>query len=430
MSLAENRGIGRPFMPRRQEAFLKQYMSSRKAGLQPEYVGKQLLEMARSRWSFLAFRGIHTSKRILEAVQRIAHRRHARTLKSIHNGLVLAAARRMNLTVDELPYQILRISDGRRLVYSTDFNFSFESLTAHWMCGNKHLSSTLLRERGIPVPEFAVYRAKDLASAFSAFHSLRHPVVVKPCFGAGGQGITVGVRTLQEFRRACYRAALSADPVIVEQMVEGRHWRVTLFDGRLVFAHERLPAFVVGDGQSSVEALVRRRNNAITERDEFPSAYPIHVDDDTRAALRDQNMTPESVPAAGQRVILKRICNAGVGGLTVDISASLHDDYLDLARKAAGAMGARLAGVDIIGPDATRPIDNGGVFVNEVNTTPGFLDFDVSGSGNAIVYASRLLNMVFAAGSNATLNCIGNGPADLPTAAGSFSIPERRCARR
>jgi cyanophycin synthetase len=320
----------------------------------------------------------------------------------------------MNLRVDELPYRMLRISDGERLVYSTDFNFSFESLTAHWLCGNKHLTSALLRERGIPVSDFAVYHAKDLASAFSAFHSLRHPVVVKPCFGAGGEGITVGVTTLREFRRACYRAAFTADPIIVEQMVAGRHWRVTLFDGQLVFACERLPAFVVGDGQSSIEALVSRRNNAIAERSGFASAYPIHVDEDTRAALRDQNMTPESVPAAGQRVVLKRICNAAVGGLTVDISASLHDDYLDLARKAAAALGARLAGVDIIGPDATRPIGTGGVFVNEVNTTPDLLlnHFDVSGSGNAIVSVGRLFQMVFAAGPNATLSRIDDAERD------------------
>jgi glutathione synthase/RimK-type ligase-like ATP-grasp enzyme len=203
----------------------------------------------------------------------------------MHNRLVLAAARELNLSVDELPYQMLRISDGKKLLYSTDFNFSFESLTAYWLCGNKHLTSSLLRERGIPVPDFAVYSAKELASAFSAFPKLRYPVVVKPCFGAGGQGITVGVTTLADFRRACYRAALAADPIIVEQM-----------------------------------------------------------------------------------------------------------------RRAAAAMGARLAGVDIIGPDATRPMASGSVFINEVNTTPDLLlnHFDVSGSGNAIATVGRLLKMVFA----------------------------------
>jgi cyanophycin synthetase len=368
---------------------------------------KQRLEAVRSRCSLLAFRGSYVLKRILETLQRIGSPRRARAPKSaMHNRLVLSAARTIGLQVDELPYQMLRISDGKRRVYSTDFNFSFESLTAYWLCGNKHLTSVLLRERGIPVPDFAVFRAKDLASAFSAFQAFSHPVVVKPCFGAGGRGITVGVTTLREFRRACYTAALAADPIIVEQLVEGRHWRITLFDGELVFACERLPAFVLGDGQSSIEALVSRRNDAIGERDAFPSAYPIHIDEDTRAALRAQSMTPASVPAAGHRVVLKRICNAAVGGLTVDITGSLHEDYLNLARRAAAAMGARLAGVDIIGPDASQPIGNGGVFVNEVNTTPDLLlnHFDVSGCGNAIASVGRLLTMVFAPGHDATLS--------------------------
>jgi D-alanine-D-alanine ligase-like ATP-grasp enzyme len=365
------------------------------------------LETIRYRCSLFVFRGIHVLKRILGVLRRIAYARRARTRKSpMHNRLVLSAARKVSLRVDELPYQMLRISDGERVVCSTDFNFSFESLTAYWMCGNKHLTSLLLRERGIPVPDFAVFHANDLASAFSAFHNLGPPLVVKPCFGAGGEGITVGVTTLQEFRRACYRAALTADPIIVEQLVAGRHWRITLFDGELVFACERLPAFVVGDGKSSIQALVSRRNSAIAERDGFPNAYPIHIDKDTHAALHDQNMTPASVPPAGHKVVLKRICNAAVGGLTVDITGSVHDDYLDLARKAAATMGARLAGIDIIAPDATQPIGNARVFINEVNTTPDLLlnHFDVSGSGNAIAAVGRLLTMVFAAGPNATPN--------------------------
>jgi cyanophycin synthetase len=347
----------------------------------------------------VVFRGLRVLRKGADVARRMALPRRARAPQSpLHNRLVAAAARKIGLAVDELPYQVLRLSEGERVVYSTDFNFSFESLTAYWLCGNKHLTSTLLRERGVPVPEFAVYKAGDLGRAFAAFPALKTPVVVKPCFGSSGTGITVGVKTLPEFRRACYRAALAADPVIVERMVPGRHWRITLFDGQLVFACERIPATVVGDGQATILKLVGLSNAAIAERGGFPSAYPIVIDDETHAALREQGMTPASVPAAGRRVVLKRICNAAVGGRTADITASVHDDYLELARKAAATMGARLSGVDIIGPDAARPIEPGRVFVNEVNTTPDLLlpGFDVSGAADATATVGRLLRMVFA----------------------------------
>lgn len=346
----------------------------------------------------LVFRGRRILSKVAEVLKRIVAPRRARSPKSpLHNRLVAAAARKVNLTVEELPYQVLRISDGDRLVYSTDFNFSFESLTAYWLCGNKHLTAKLLGERGVPIPDFSVVRAKELPAAFASFDSFKRPLVVKPCFGSSGEAITVGVTTLPEFRKACYRAALAADPVIVEQMVPGRHWRITLFDGQLVFACERIAASVVGDGQATISQLVASSNAAIAERGGFPSAYPIVIDEDTHAALREQGLVLTAVPAAGQRVVLKRICNAAVGGRTADVTESLHGDYLDLARRAAAAMGARLAGVDIIGPDATRPIEPGRVFVNEVNTTPDLLlnNFDVSGRGDATATVGRLLRMVF-----------------------------------
>lgn len=317
---------------------------------------------------------------------------------AMHNRLILAAARKLSLKVDELPYQFLRISDGAMVIYSRGFDFSLESGTAYEMCGDKHLTSLLLRQAGVPVPDYTVFDTNELGSAFAAFSTLKPPLVVKPCFGtAGGEGITVAVNTLRQFRWACYRAAISSNRVLVEQFVTGRHWRVTLLDGELIFACERLPAFVVGDGKSSISTLVRQHNESIGSRDGFPNAYPIHLDRDAYALLKEQDLVPCSVPPPGSRIVLKRICNAAVGGLTVDITPRLHDDYLTLARKAASTMGAKLAGVDIIAPDLTAPLDVKAV-VNEVNTTPDLMlsHFDVSRSGDAIETVGRLLSRVLA----------------------------------
>lgn len=364
-----------------------------------DFVLNMRLSTISYRTSLLAYRGAHLAQRIARGVARRASslKGERSSGRPAHDQLVFLAAGRANLNVEDLPYGFLRISDGERVLYSKDFDFSFESLTAYWMCGNKHLTSVLLRKAGVPVPPFAAFHANDLQSAYAAFHELKPPLVVKPCFGAQGRGITVGVETLQELRTACRRAAVTADRIIVEELVAGRHWRITLFDGQLIFACERMAAFVVGDGRSSIRDLVNRRNALIVERNGLPSAYPICMDADARLALRDHGLIPDSVPQAGRKVVLKRICNAAAGGLTSDVSAAVHDDYLRLARRAAETMGARLAGVDVIAPDITRAIDGSPVFINEVNTTPDLLlnHFDVSGSGDACAAVVRLLNMVF-----------------------------------
>jgi len=355
------------------------------------------------RSNLVALRGTHTvttlAQRILRRIRRrfVSSGRKLESPTDQHNRLILAGARQLGLTATELPSKFLRISDGKKVIYSTESNFSFESLTAFWMCGDKHLTSLLLQEAGVPVPEFSVFDANDLRGAFSSFHTLVPPLVVKPCHGSGGRGITVGVETLRQFRKAFYRAALIANQVIVERLVPGRHWRITLFDGELVFAVERLNAFVVGDGHSSIRTLVNRYNNTIVLRDGFLVSHPVHIDKETYAALREQDLTPSSIPQAGKKVILKRICNAAAGGRTIDVTGSLHDDYLDLARKAASTMAARLAGVDLIAPDITVSNDGNSAVVNEVNTTPDLLltHYDVSGSGNAAATVGRLLSMIF-----------------------------------
>jgi len=312
------------------------------------------------------------------------------------NGLVSAAARKLDLQVAQLPYDFLRITDGATVLYSRDFDFSVESLTAYWLCGDKHLTSLLLRDAGLPVPDFTVVRASDLASAFASFGKLQPPLVVKPCFGAGGQGVTVGITSLRDFRKACYRALQSCDRLMVEQVVAGRHWRIHTFDGQMISAFERLPAFVIGDGSISIARLIDKSNNAIVIRNGFPSAHPICRDRETRAVLREQGLKLSTVLPAERRVELKRVCNAAAGGVTVDVSGSVHPDYLQLARRAAAVMGARLVGIDIIAPDVAAPRDERAV-INEVNTTPALeiANFDISGRDSAAASVERLLSLVF-----------------------------------
>jgi cyanophycin synthetase len=316
------------------------------------------------------------------------------------NDLVSAAARKLDLHVDELPYGFLRITDGATVVYSRDFDFSLESLTAYWLCGDKHLTSLLLRDAGLPVPDFTVVHECDLASAFASFGKLSPPLVVKPCFGAGGEGVTVGVTTLRDFRNACYHALVSCDRLMVEQFVPGRHWRIHTFGGQMISALERLPAFVIGDGKSSIARLIEDSNKAIGMRHGFPTAHPIRVDAETRGLLCEQGRKPSTVLPQNQRVVLKRICNAAAGGVTVDVSRSVHPDYVQLARRAAAVMGARLVGIDIIAPDVTTPLHESAV-INEVNTTPALeiANFDISGRDSAAASVERLLSLVFAKGT-------------------------------
>ena len=49
----------------------------------------------------------------------------------------------------------------------------------------------------------------------------------------------------------------------------------------------------------------------------------------------------------------------------------LDPGLVEACRRAAAAVGLRLAGVDVITPDASQPLESAGGVVAEVNGTPG-----------------------------------------------------------
>jgi cyanophycin synthetase len=310
-----------------------------------------------------------------------------------HNRLFRTAAERLGMVVRILDDRFIEISHGDSRLFVSSTNFSFESLTAYWLCGDKHLSADLLKGAALCVPDHTQFRLKDYDRAVDLFEAMEKPVVVKPARGSSGDGVTVGVESKRDFRKAFVKAAAVCPDILVEQFIEGNHWRVTMLNGELIVAFERYTAHVIGDGVTTVKGLVLSSNEALSQFDGFDTGKPIPMNMHARRDLKRQGHTFASVPDNGERVCVRLICNAAVGGRTRDVTDTIHPDYIEIARKAADALGARFAGVDIIAKDVTRSVAQGDYCINEVNTTPDMLcpNYAVEAVRSSVDYASIVL---------------------------------------
>lgn len=317
------------------------------------------------------------------------------SMLEIHNRLFRVAAERLGYNVTNLNDRMIETTGEGARCFSSSTNFSFESLTAYWICGDKHLSSRLLERESLPVPLQRLISANNFKKACEIFSSFSGPVVVKPTWGAHGDGVTIKVESRSEFRRAFVRAARFCDDILIEQYVTGNHWRVTVLSGELIVAWQRVPAQVIGDGISTIGQLVCKSNESIRSLDGFPSAVPLTIDDNSRRLLFEQGHTLNTVLDDGQAARLQRSCTASLGGRTIDITSRLHPDFLDMAVRAANVTGAKLAGIDFIADDlCVKPVA-GQVVINEINTTPAMIspNYDVSGQVSAVNYAEKLLKV-------------------------------------
>lgn len=240
------------------------------------------------------------------------------------------------------------------------------------IAGNKPLVHRLLQSHQIPTPSFLEFSLSSIDEA-TKFLGKHGRSVVKPAAGTGGgQGVTTGVTSARVLQQAAVRAAGYHDNLIIEQQICGANIRLLFLDGQLLDAVERRPPMVTGDGHSSVNALVIRLNSERLRHGYSTAQSVLRFDQDMQQTLKSQGLTMRSVPAKGSGVQLKTVINDNMANENDSVVDAVHPTIIAQARTAASAIGLRLAGVDILTPDFSKPLAESGGVVLEVNSTPGF----------------------------------------------------------
>lgn len=241
------------------------------------------------------------------------------------------------------------------------------------IAGDKPLAYRLLAADGIPVAEHVVVRHDDLASAEEFLRCLAAPCVVKPALdGAAGAGVTTGVVDRRHLAGALARAGAWSVDVLLERQVEGGSYRLLYFDGELLDAVLRGPPLLRGDGRSTIRHLVAAENSERAARGIEVAQTLLGVDRDLRTTLRRQGYGLESVPPARAVVQAKTVVNDNRRDENEAAGEWLCPEVVATGASAARAIGARLAGVDVMTTDPGVPLEHSGGVVLEVNTTPGY----------------------------------------------------------
>jgi len=82
----------------------------------------------------------------------------------------------------------------------------------------------------------------------------------------GGIGVAAGLRDHWELEEAITSVSTKSTTWLVEKHVEGRDYRLTVFQGEIIWAIERIPGSVTGDGQHTVTELVTALNQSASRQ--------------------------------------------------------------------------------------------------------------------------------------------------------------------
>jgi len=284
---------------------------------------------------------------------------------------IVRAARRRGIPVRRLnDGSLVQLGHGARQRRVCTAETDRTGAIAEAIAQDKQLTRSLLNAAGVPVPEGRP--VADADDAWEAAQEIGPPVVVKPRYGNHGRGVATNLATRDQVVRAYAAACEEGSDIVVERFAPGDDYRLLVIGDRLVAAARREPAQVLGDGRSSIARLVEEVNRDPRRSDGHATVLSwIKLDSVSLAVLAEQGYTPDSVPPAGARVLIRRNGNLSTGGTATDVTDQVHPEIAARAVDAARVVGLDIIGVDVVATDISRPLESQAGAVVEVNAGPG-----------------------------------------------------------
>ncbi len=259
---------------------------------------------------------------------------------------------------------------------------------------DKFVSKQIMADFGLTVPQAVLLESdmseEEVEEIVSKFYN--KTAVVKPRNTNYGTGITVFSKKVskKELLHAIEYAFKFDTNVLVEEYAKGMEYRFLVVDGKCLSIAHRRAASVVGDGKSTIEELIDKKNDEPWHR---LTGSPVKKDQLVVEHLELQGYNYNTVIPEGKRVFLRTNSNCSTGGETIDYTDVIPAKFKKIAEKASKAFDAKICGVDIIIDDFNKDE----YAIVEINDNPGYSinEWPYEGKGERVgLSILKLLDLV------------------------------------
>jgi hypothetical protein len=209
--------------------------------------------------------------------------------------------------------------------------------------------------------------------AFAFFRELDCVAFVKPLAGSRGD-FAQAIRGEDALGRYLQTVSLHYDSVLIQPIATGNEYRVFLLDDEVVYCVRKSPPVLVGDGLRTRRDLLIEYGTALQARG-LSTLAPAALDEPAF----------DVIPPAGERWEIAGRMNLSAGG-TMAFELPRSGQAVTMARKAARALGLRVAAVDLF-TDVGGAAD--AIRIIEVNSNPSIRFLEESDRGDLILRVWR-----------------------------------------
>lgn len=283
--------------------------------------------------------------------------------------IIVDEARRRGIQTDIIDSEggLFRLSWGGRSVRCRESLSELTSAVALSICDDKRVTRRIVEAAGVRVPRRI--DPQDLGAIDEALETYGQ-LVVKPARGEQGKGVAVGLKNMADVQAALLRARRICPDVLVEEQVEGEDLRLVVIDYEVVACAVRRPPRVIGDGRSTLRALIEHQSRRRAAATGGESSIPI--DAETERTLAEGGYGLDDVAGEGEEILVRKAANLHLGGTIHDVTDEVHPVLVEAAVAAARAIDIPVTGIDLM---VRAPDQPDYVFI-EANERPGLANHE------------------------------------------------------
>jgi cyanophycin synthetase len=297
------------------------------------------------------------------------------TYWSISSQVLKEEAEKLGLSVEILQAEknlfFVRWNGKEMLFKSTDFWWNSSLSTK--IVNDKELTYILLDRYGFPIAR-SLYMDESVFSNFdwTELANFCFPLVIKPIDEWHGNGVCMNIATIPELQKKLQEWFSTYSKMIIQEQVAGDECRVLVVRGEVIVAYHRVPPSIVWNGHSTIHQLIEyeNKNNPLRKEDYYAPLSYIRVDDELVDFIKKQWYSANHILEEWKILQLRWNSNMWTGWTAREVTDILHEDTKKLCIEISKKLWLSICGIDILTKDFSKPLDETGGVILEINGTP------------------------------------------------------------
>ncbi len=245
------------------------------------------------------------------------------------------------------------------------------SRISYFFTARKSKTYNYLKQANVLVPDYC-FDSENYKSLLT-----KTPLVVKPVNGTKGEGVSMNINEEAALQEAVQEAKKYSDRVLIQQQVAGQDHRLLFIGGKFFAAIQRDPPQVKGDGQQTLENLIKQCN------EQKAAVYPDYAKTLGQIDVNhlDKSLDLQAIPMQGETVVITSVANISLGAKATDVSNQVNKLLISQLESILSMWGLMICGVDVMSTDISSNPDEQKSYVIEINSSPGLVPHMYPDSG-------------------------------------------------